>query len=350
MDNQQQYKWRQRKKKNTRITIWIVLVVILSALATFIYEGRKTSDPLNVAQDYIKQTVGVDQMDVEAGDRSLNSDNQFVQDYTVKYTADGKEVTQKVSMVQQAKKRFGLFDQWTVQTAGADKTDMELIVPTGLQVLIDGVAPSADSIKADDTLSAGVVCYELKGVDRENSVLQVNGLPFESYTGSLEGDSTVLDIRDQLTVSENAQTQMEEIGKSMINELYNAAIAQEGAEKLGSDFDKVANKANLYKAISENLFDGDNLKISSINFEGFEPTFGEITYPGKDEESYLAIDMTLKYTCTCELAEGEAETEETTEETETESAATGTQKEAKFSFRYQDGNCIVTSAEIPGAV
>ena len=66
--------------------------------------------------------------------------------------------------------------------------------------------------------------------------------------------------------------------------------------------------------------------------------------------------MTLSYTCSYEQAE--AETEEETEaqsesesETETESAGNaGTKKEAKFYFRYQNGDCVVTSAEIPGVL
>ncbi|MDO5538929.1 MAG: hypothetical protein Q4F83_02485 [Eubacteriales bacterium] len=363
MDNQQQYMWRQRKKRNTRITIWILLVILLSAGGTFAYEGMKNSNPLNVAKNYISQTIGVKDMDVETGDRSLNSDNQFVQDYTITYTADGRETKQKINMVQQKEKRFGLFDQWNVQTAGSGKSDMELIVPVGSQVLIDGVAPEADSAKEDDTLSPGAVCYQLTGVDKENSKLQVNGLPFDSYEGTLEGNGSVIDIRDTLNVSENAKVQMEEIGKSMINELFTAVVENKEASSLGSQFDKVANKANLYKAIYDNLYEENELKVSSITFEGFEPVFGEIFYPGKNEESYIGIDMTLSYSCKYEPSEAESETEEDevseeeTAESESESE-TGSKtdsdkeqkKEAKFSFRYQNGNCIVTSVEVPGVI
>lgn len=364
MDNQQQYMWRQRKKRNTRITIWILLVILLSAGGTFVYEGMKNSNPLNVAKKYISDTVGVKDMDVETGDRSLNSENQFVQDYTITYTADGKEVKQKVNMVQQKEKRFGLFDQWNMQTAGTDRSDMELIVPAGSQVLIDGAAPDTGSVKEDDTLSPGAVCYQLTGVDRENSKLQVNGLPFDSYEGTLEGSSSVLDVRDTLNVSENAKVQMEEIGKSMINELFTAVVENKEASSLGNQFDKVANKANLYKAVYENLYEENELKVSSITFEGFEPAFGEIFYPGKNEESYIGIDMTLSYSCKYETAEsgseseegGEAAEEETSEaesESETESetdSGKAQKKEAKFSFRYQNGNCIVTSVEVPGVI
>ena len=102
------------------------------------------------------------------------------------------------------------------------------------------------------------------------------------------------------------------------------------------------------------------LQADNITFEGFEPTFGDIYYPGRDEESYIGIEMTLSYTCSYEQAEAETEeeTEEETEaqsesesETETESAGNaGTKKEAKFYFRYQNGDCVVTSAEIPGVL
>lgn len=364
MENQQQYMWRQRKKRKNRITIWIIAVILISAAGTFTYEGMKSSNPLNAAKDYISQTMGVKDMDVEIGDRSLDSENQFVQEYTFTYTADGKKATQKINMLQQKEKKYGLFDQWAVQAAGVNKSDLELIAPAGSQVLIDGVKPEAADAKEDDTVSPGAVCYQLTGVDRDRAKLQVNGLPFESYEGTLEGNASVLDIRDSLTISENARVQMEEIGKSMINELFTAAFEKKEASALGNRFDKVANKVNLYKAIYENLYDGENLKVDSITFERFTPEFGDVLYPGKNEESYIGIDMTLTYTCKYELSEKEEGSEETSEETteaeaetesETETEKKGNtemikEKEAKFSFRYQDGQCIVTSVEVPGAI
>ena len=34
-DNNQQYKWRQRKQRNTRLGIWIVVVILVSVGGTF---------------------------------------------------------------------------------------------------------------------------------------------------------------------------------------------------------------------------------------------------------------------------------------------------------------------------
>ena len=89
-DNNQQYKWRQRKQRNTRLGIWIVVVILVSVGGTFAYEGLRDSDPQRVAEEYVKKATGVESFTVEAGDRSLNADNQFVQDYTFTYTVDGK--------------------------------------------------------------------------------------------------------------------------------------------------------------------------------------------------------------------------------------------------------------------
>ena len=358
-DNNQQYKWRQRKQRNTRLGIWIVVVILVSVGGTFAYEGLRDSDPQRVAEEYVKKATGVESFTVEAGDRSLNADNQFVQDYTFTYTVDGKETSQRLSLTQQQEKKYGLFDQWAVQAAGANAVDMELIVPAGGQVLIDGASPDVSSVKEDDTLSPGAVRYQLTGVE-PTAKLQINGLPFESFEGTLETSNGLLDIRDRLEVSENAKIQMEELGKSMINELYTAVMQGKASSDLGEDFADVPNKDNLFKAISSNLFRGDELQADNITFEGFEPTFGDIYYPGRDEESYIGIEMTLSYTCSYEQAEAETEeeTEEETEaqsesesETETESAGNaGTKKEAKFYFRYQNGDCVVTSAEIPGVL
>lgn len=355
----QQYKWRQRKKRNSYIAVWIVLVILLSVLGTFVFKGMQTSDPLKVAKKYIEDNIGVSEYTVETGDRSLNDQNQFVQEYTFTYTADGKETTRKLNMVEQEKKKYGVFDQWgTGSAASADTMDFDLIAPADSQVLVNGVAPTADEIKEDDTLSPAVVCYQLTGVDAKDCKVQVNGLPFDSYQVDVQKGVSVVDVRDGLVVGENAQTQMTELGKKMINELYAAAFENKKADQLSELFDKAPNKANLYKQIVKNLYDGDELKIDSITFKEFKPTFGEVYYPGKDEDPYIGMEMKLAYTVEYEVA-SEEETESTeaveegTEETPATEANTQKKKAAKvatLNFRYEKGECIVTSIEVPNAI
>ncbi|MDO4522516.1 MAG: hypothetical protein Q4B57_05140 [Eubacteriales bacterium] len=359
MENNQQYKWRQRKKRNHFITVWIILVILLGVAGTFVYEGTREMNPLTVAEKYFKQEVGVSDFTVVTGERSLNADNQFVQEYTFTYTADGQEKSETVSMTQQNDKKYGLFNRWGMSSTRGAQMDLELIAPASSQVLINGVAPDASSIKTDETLSPGAVCYQLTGVDISDNKLQINGLPFDSYEGTLDGSSSVVDIRDRLVVGENAQTQMLEIGKSMIHELFTAVVDQTGSEKLGDLFAKAANKDNLYKAIERNLYQDGELKVESLTFEGFKPEFGEVYYPGNSEESYIGMEMKLSYTCKYELAgseESESETEaaETESESETEakksSAEKSAGKTATFYFEYRDGNCTVRTIEVPNAL
>lgn len=351
MDNQQ-YKWRQRKKRNLYITVWICLVILFSILVTFAYEGTRAGDPLAVAKEYIKDTTGAEVSKVETGDRSLNADNQFVQEYTLTYTADGKEVQQKMNMVQQNKKKYGLFEQWDVASAAAGSLEAEITAPTGSQVLVDGVRPDESMVKEDEALSPGAVCYQLTGV-ADGAELQVNGLPFESYKGTIEAGTPVIDVRNYLVVSENAKVQMEELGKSMINQLLTAVVEQKGADKLGNDFAQVANKENLYRVMTGNLVKDDVLQVKSISLDGFKPKFGEVYYPGKDEEAYIGIEMKLKYNVSYEPAELSGEETEAVEESESETeteAVKKAKKEATFYFKYIDGKCTVTSAEVPGVI
>ncbi len=351
MDNQQ-YKWRQRKKRNLYITVWICLVILFSILVTFAYEGTRAGDPLAVAKEYIKDTTGAEVSKVETGDRSLNADNQFVQEYTLTYTVDGKEVQQKMNMVQQNKKKYGLFEQWDVASAAAGSLEAEITAPTGSQVLVDGVRPDESMVKEDEALSPGAVCYQLTGV-ADGAELQVNGLPFESYKGTIEAGTPVIDVRNYLVVSENAKVQMEELGKSMINQLLTAVVEQKGADKLGNDFAQVANKENLYRVMTGNLVKDDVLQVKSISLDGFKPKFGEVYYPGKDEEAYIGIEMKLKYNVSYEPAELSGEETEAVEESESETeteAVKKAKKEATFYFKYVDGKCTVTSAEVPGVI
>ncbi|MGI6018007.1 MAG: hypothetical protein ACOX8M_04300 [Marvinbryantia sp.] len=353
MDNQQ-YKWRQRKKRNLYTTVWICLVILFSVIGTFVYEGTRAGDPLAVAKKYIKDTTGAEVSKVETGDRSLNADNQFVQEYTLTYTADGKEVQQKMNMVQQNEKKYGLFEQWDVASAAADSLEVEITAPAGSQVLVDGVRPDESMLKEDEALSPGAVCYQLTGV-ADGAELQVNGLPFESYKGTIDAGTPTVDVRNYLTVSENAKVQMEELGKGMINQLLTAVVEQKGADKLGSDFSQVPNKENLYRVMTGNLIKDDVLQVKSISLDGFKPEFGEVYYPGKGEEAYIGIEMKLKYNVSYEPAELSEEETETAEESESESeteteAAKKTEKEATFYFKYIDGKCMVTSAEVPGVI
>lgn len=353
MENQQ-YKWRQRKKRNAKITVWIIVVILLSVAGTFVYEGMRDSDPLRVAERHFQQEAGMDGYKVETGERSLNEQNQFVQEYTFTYTADGKEVSRKIHMVQQNEKKYGLFEQWVMTDAKEDTRDLELIAPAGSQVLLNGVSPDADSVKQDENLSPGAVCYQLTGIPVENCKIQVTGLPFDSYEGILDTSSSVVDIRDQLTVGENAQTQMTEIAKSMISELFTAVVEDKTVEDLGESFADAANRENLFKAVKSNLYQDGALKISSLSFSGFEADFGDVYYPGKNEEGYIGIEMKLSYECSYKpVAEDTTEAEEAeseTEGTQTEAKTEQVKKEAVFYFKYQDGNCRVTSVEVPGVL
>lgn len=358
----QQYKWRQRKKRNALTAGWLIGVVVVAAAGTFVYNGTKEGNPLNVAKKYVEDVVGASDYTVETGPRSLNDDNEFVQEYTFTYTADGGEVTKTINTTQSSQKKYGLFEQWQVEGAGAassaDTMDLELIAPAGSQVLVNGVAPTEDQVLTVDTLSPGAVCYQLTGIPKENSKLQVTGLPFDAYETTLDGSVTTLDVRDQLVVGENAKTQMSELAKQMINELFTAVVDDKGADSLGTLFDSAANKTNLYNAIHTNLYDGDSLKVSSLSFADFTPTFGEVYYPGTDEESYIGMEMKMSYTVTYEEAEPESESETETEaQTETESeseteteAATTAAKEASFYFQYKNGSCTVTQIEVPNAL
>ena len=112
------------------------------------------------------------------------------------------------------------------------------------------------------------------------------------------------------------------------------------------------------------MFQNGSLKVKSVTFSEFKPVFGEVYYPGKGEDGYIGMEMTLSYNCTYEPAddaEAESETEseavtETETETETGSeqaakdAAHSAVKEAKFYFKYVDGNCTVTTIEVPNAI
>ena len=96
----QQYKWRQRKRRNTLLTAWIIGVIIVAAAVTFVIDGTRDGNPLNVAKRYVENVIGVSDYKVETGARSLNNDNQFVQEYKFTYTADGKEATKTINMVE----------------------------------------------------------------------------------------------------------------------------------------------------------------------------------------------------------------------------------------------------------
>ncbi len=363
-DNHQQYMWRQRKKRNLRVGIWLVFVVVASAAGTFAFEGIRDSDPKRAAERYFMRTVGVEGYAVSEGDGTLGEGGQLVKDFTFQYTADGKQVAKTVGMVQSDKKKYGLFASWVPQSAADRAVAFDVVAPAGSQVLADGHAPDMGAAVADESLSAGAARYHFAGVDPQ-ATLQVNGLPFEAYEAAVPADQETVDVRDSLVLSENARVQMEELGKAMLHELYTAAIEGSGAEKLGGDFANVPNKDNLYRSVSNKLRKGGELLVDSVTFSGFGAQFGDVQYPEKDAESYVSVDMTLSYTFAYEAAQGDAQepqTEETqADEQQTESGQAGDgeaeaaksqsrqgEKEAKFTFHYQDGACTAATMEVSG--
>lgn len=374
MADNSQYMWRQRRKRKSLLTVWIVAVIIMAALGTFAYEGLKESNPLNVAKKYLEQEIGVSEYELSAGTRSLNNDNLFQQEVNVKYTADGKEEERKLILLQQEKKKFGIFEQWDFETQDKGNTmEVELIAPVISQVLVNGVAPTDSEIKVDTAVAAGTVCYDLTEVEI-GATLQVNGLPFDSYEAVITEDDAKLDLTEKLVVGENAKTQMTEMAKSMLNELFDVLIQGEKEDALGDLFAQTPNKSNLYKVLKKNLYDGEELKIASMTFKEFKPVFGELKYPEKEGDNDLGMEMTLGFTCdynqiekqvvikekttAVKDTESESETETETEAAETEAETeikTSTKrmsvkKEAKFYFKYMDGECVVTSMEVPNVL
>lgn len=347
MDKQQQYKWRKHRKNKRILTAWFVCVGVLSAAGAFVYQGTYDSNPQKSAERYIKNVKNIEDYTLQSGDRSLSEEGKMVQTFTFTYTPkDSKDpVTGTVDLVRQDKKRYGMFERWVSNDHVDEAKNVKITVPVDSKVMLDQKALDSSLVKEDEKLTAGAKSYVVPYLEKKEYTLTVTGLPFENYESKWkpDQDESSIDVRGECKLSENAKTQMQELGKQVLKEFFSAAVQKQTVQSLGAAFDKVKDKETLLKTVTGNLFSDPGLVIEQLEFSGFNSSYGEPYFPDANDESYIGIEVKTKYNCKysgTRIAEGE---DGDTETEESQSYA----KEAKFYFIYQGGKCYLKSMELP---
>lgn len=348
MDKQQEFKWRTHRRNKRRITVWVICVIVLSAAAAFIYEGTYDGNPQKVAERYIETQKKVTDYEVTAGERTINNDGSLEQRFTFSYTpGDAKEpITEIYDLTRQTKKRYSLFERWTLTKHVEEVKDFEVTAPKDAKVYLDGKQLEKDIIKEDKELSPGAVCYVVPTLEKREYQLQVAGLPFENYETKVNPEQEKIDVRSSLKLSENAKTQIQEQAKQAINKLFMAAYNDLAVKELGDVFAQVKEKETLLSTMKENLYADTDLKLESITFSGFKTTCSEPAYPKSGEEAVVSVEVKTTYNCEYKgmrkiYDEYGNDTGETKEEKKSQS------QEAKLSVIYQGGKCTIKSIEVP---
>lgn len=347
MDKQQQYKWRKHRKNKRILTAWFICVGVLAAAGAFVYQGTYDSNPQKSAERYIKNEKNIEAYTLQSGDRNLSEDGKMVQTFTFTYTPkDGKDpVTGTVDLVRQDKKRYGMFERWVCNDHVDEAKNVKITVPVDSKVMLDQKALDSSLVIEDEKLTAGAKSYVVPYLEKKEYALTVTGLPFENYEVKWkpDQDESSIDVIEQCKLSENAKTQMQELGKQALKEFYSAAVQKQTVQSLGGTFDKVQDKEALLKKATDNLASDPNLTIDQLEFSGFSSTYGEPHFPDAKDESYIGIEVKTKYKCKytgTRMTEGE-DGDTGTEESQSYS------KEVKFYFIYQSGKCYLKSMELP---
>lgn len=347
MDKQQQYKWRKHRKNKRILTAWLVCAGVLSAAAAFVYQGTYDSNPQKSAERYIKNEKNIETYTVQSGERNLSEEGKIVQTFTFTYTPkDSKDpITETVDLIRKDKKRYGMFERWVCNDHVDEAKNVKITVPVDSKVMLDQKTLDSSLVIEDEKMTAGAKSYVLPYLEKKEYQLKVTGLPFEIYETKWkpDQDSSTIDVRGECKLSENAKTQMQELGKQALKEFFSAAVQKQTVQALGSTFDKVQDKETLLKTVTGNLFSDPGLVIKHLEFSGFNSTYGVPYYPEAKDESYIGIEVKTKYNC---KYTGNRITEGEDGDTETEESQSYA-KEVKFYFIYQGGKCYLKSMEIP---
>lgn len=348
MEREQQYKWRKHRKNKRILTIWLVCVALVSMAGAFLYQGMYDSNPTKVAERYMKEQQKVWDYKVSEGTRILKNDGGIVQSFTFTYAPAGskEEITEIYDLTRQDKKRYGVFERWTLTKKIEEVSNFKVVVPAGTKVSLDGKTLDENLIVKDEKLSGGAVSYIVPTLEKREYQLRVTGLPFDSYDTKVNTEQGSIDVRTSLKISENAKTQMEELGKKVLKDFYNAAYKKLTVKTLDETLKKVEKKEILLEGLTENLNSDPDLQLESLVFSKFQSTYGELTYPEAGKETPASIEVKMKYQCeykgTRTLYDDYGNsTGETREEVKS------LNQEAKFFVYYEKGKCQVQSVEIP---
>ena len=247
---------------------------------------------------------------------------------------DSPEVyTEDLTLMRGDSRELFLFQGWkVVDNMPFLARDFQVEVPTGATLVVDGLVVDA-SLCQEHLQSTDV--YRLDLFVGSHDFTVVTPLGSQSQTYQVWNSDDYLYAGD-LAMTENLQNQLEGQAKTLLQQLFNAALANSDFSAISGSYTGEALEVQmpeLYEEMRQNFFGDPNwrvLKITLSNFAVWD------CYSFYDEQGQLRANLELEFDSTIDTARLENSYLQSTDTDQSSGAIS-------LEFLYQDGNWIPSS-------
>lgn len=280
--------------------------------------------------------------------RRDSSGNEYVDYHAEFLNADGEVQTEEdFTVKKQSDAVFGIFDSWKTLSSHCLIKNLQITVPAGSQVYLDGEEADASWIIQADGKSS-LDCYQIPSILPGKISLIVRHPALESVNTTLDTTGGDADYSAQMGLKSSAQDELKELGVSALKQLYAAAATQktEGLEEL---FGGCQETAEQFADDQGNVFHSESSVFKNAAISDFAAQFGDVVFT-EEENGSITVEMTFSYhyivRSDVTTDTGEVQ-EDGTPVQETETSSQAGDNTAKFVMAFYEDQWHIASMEIP---
>lgn len=271
----------------------------------------------------------------ERDDEDQGGMGDYVREVEVEFMyKDSPEVyTEDVTLMRGDSRQMFFFQGWKVMdNMPFLARNFQVEVPTGATLVVDGLVAD-ESLCVEHRESTDLYSLDLFVGNHDINVVTPLGSQSQSY--SVWSDDDYLYAGD-VAMTENLQNQLEGQTKTLLEQLFNAALANSDFSAISGSYTGEAleeQMPEIYNELREDFFGSEYRRILKITLSDF--TVGDC-YAYYDEQGQLRAYLDLEYDTTTDYARLENSYVERTDSTDGYGAMA-------LEYVYQDGNWLPAS-------
>lgn len=268
----------------------------------------------------------------ELDDEDQDGMGDYVREVEVEFMyKDSPEVyTEDVTLMRDDSRQMFFFQGWKVMdNMPFLARNFQVEVPTGATLVVDGLVAD-ESLCQEHRQSTDLYSLDLFVGGHDFTVVTPLGSQSQSY--SVWSDDDYLYAGD-VAMTENLQNQLEGQTKTLLEQLFNAALANSDFSAISGSYTGAAleeQMPELYNEVREDFFGSQYRRILQITLSGFEV---EDCYAYYDEQGQLRTYLDLEYDTTTAYARLENSYVERTDSTDGYGSIA-------LEYVYQDGDWL----------
>lgn len=268
----------------------------------------------------------------EWDDEDQDGMGDYVREVEVEFMyKDSPEVyTEEVTLMRGDSRQMFFFQGWKVMdNMPFLARNFQVEVPTGATLVVDGLVAD-ESLCQEHRQSTDLYSLDLFVGTHDINVVTPLGSQSQSY--SVWSDDDYLYAGD-VAMTENLQNQLEGQTKTLLEQLFNAALANSDFSAISGSYTGAAleeQMPEIYNEVREDFFGSEYRRILKITLSDF--TVGDC-YAYYDEQGQLRTYLDLEYDTTTDYARLENSYVERTDSTDGYGSIA-------LEYVYQDGNWL----------